>query len=219
MLACPDLKRTRKLADTYDFSMVVDETIAHAVKFYFLPFADVVISNLTKIFSGECNVMGGGAILNPEGRHYQGLKRAFDASHEDNHRARDVMFMGRNSRNFVVQIQRINENVKVICEILRAHPLVKEVYYRKYSPTRRMMVTAAPTGGYGGLLLFTFQQKEHAIPFFRSDRDCERPESRGQLPLDFALYMCFSHNLGSWIGWRRLECRQICCALALESRM
>ncbi|PMD56122.1 PLP-dependent transferase [Hyaloscypha bicolor E] len=167
MLKCPDLKRIRKLADTYDFGVVVDETIGNFINVHVLPHADVVVSSLTKIFSGDCNVMGGCAILNPEGRYYQHLKSAFEADYEDNYWAEDIMFMERNSRDFVTRIERINDNAEAICNILQAHPLVKEVYYPKYSPTRQFYDDCrTPTGGYGGLLSFTFHKKDHAVAFF-----------------------------------------------------
>ncbi|KAB8255646.1 pyridoxal phosphate-dependent transferase [Aspergillus pseudonomiae] len=167
MLKCPDLKRIKQLADTYDFGVVVDETIANSINVHVLPYADVVVSSLTKIFSGDCNVMGGSAILNPEGRYYQQLKSAFASDYEDNYWAEDVMFMERNSRDFATRIKKINDNAETICTLLQAHPLVKDVYYPKYSRTKKFYDECrTPTGGYGGLLSFTFHKKAHAVAFF-----------------------------------------------------
>ena len=163
MLKCPDLKRIRKLADEYDFGVVVDETIGNFINVHVLPYADVVVSSLTKIFSGECNVMGGSAILNPKGRYYQSLKRILDAEFEDNYWAEDIMFMERNSRHFVSRIERINDNAEVICNLLEAHPLIKTVYYPKHNPFYDDCRT--PNGGYGGLLSFEFQATAQAIAF------------------------------------------------------
>ena len=59
LLRCADLPRLRKLADKYDFLIVVDETIGNLVNFEVLPYADVVVSSLSKVFSGDSNVMGG----------------------------------------------------------------------------------------------------------------------------------------------------------------
>jgi cystathionine gamma-synthase len=78
--------------------------------------------------------MGGSAILNPEGRYYQHLKRAFEADCENNYWAEDIMFMERNSRDFVTRIERINDNAEAICNVLQAH-LVKDVYYPKGTVT------------------------------------------------------------------------------------
>lgn len=59
LLKSPDLRRIRSLATVYDFAVVVDETIGNFMNVHVLPYADVVVSSLTKVFSGDSNVMGG----------------------------------------------------------------------------------------------------------------------------------------------------------------
>ncbi len=59
LLRSPDLKRLRALADEYGFLIVVDETIGNFVNVEVASWADIVVSSLTKVFSGETNVMGG----------------------------------------------------------------------------------------------------------------------------------------------------------------
>ena len=58
-LCTPDLPRLRALADLYHFPIIIDETIGHHLNVQVLPFADIVVSSLTKIFSGLGNVLGG----------------------------------------------------------------------------------------------------------------------------------------------------------------
>ena len=59
LLRSPDLSRLRTLADKYDFLIIVDDSIGNFVNVETLPFADMVATSLTKIFSGDSNVMGG----------------------------------------------------------------------------------------------------------------------------------------------------------------
>lgn len=59
LLKSPDLARLRILADRYDFALVVDETVGNFMNVKVLPYADVIVSSLTKVFSGDSNVMGG----------------------------------------------------------------------------------------------------------------------------------------------------------------
>ena len=59
LLSSPNLERIRSLANRYDFAVVVDETIGNIMNIHILPYADVVVSSLTKVFSGDSNVMGG----------------------------------------------------------------------------------------------------------------------------------------------------------------
>lgn len=60
LLRTPDLERIRSLANKYDFCVVVDESVGNFINVNVLPYADVVVSSLTKVFSGDSNVMGGG---------------------------------------------------------------------------------------------------------------------------------------------------------------
>ncbi|APA14151.1 hypothetical protein SS1G_11000 [Sclerotinia sclerotiorum 1980 UF-70] len=195
MLNCPDLKRIRALADKYDFAVVIDETIGNFINVHVLPYADIVVSSLTKIFSGECNVMGGSAIFNTSGKYYQSLKAVARTEYEDNYWAEDVMFMERNSRHFVSRIEKINDNAEVICDILRSHPLVKSIYYPKYNASRTFYDDfRTPNGGYGGLLSFTFKEKPQAVAFYDKIETAKGPS----LGTNFTLtspYVILAHYL------------------------
>ncbi len=59
LLRSADLPRLRMLADKYDFLVMVDETIGNFANVEVLPYADIVVSSLSKVFSGDANVMGG----------------------------------------------------------------------------------------------------------------------------------------------------------------
>lgn len=59
LCSTPDLHRIRALADRFHFAVVCDETIGTFVNVDVLPFVDIVVTSLTKSFSGACNVMAG----------------------------------------------------------------------------------------------------------------------------------------------------------------
>jgi cystathionine gamma-synthase len=167
LLKSPDLLRIRELADKYDFAVVVDESVGNFINVNVLSHADVVVSSLTKAFSGDSNVMGGSAVLNPHGRLYRSLKKTLDAEYEDNYWAEDAVFMERNSRDFISRIERINLSSEAIAQQLHDSPIVKTVYYPKYSPSRAHYDRwRNPGGGYGGLLSVTFREVEQAVAFF-----------------------------------------------------
>ncbi|KAJ5937466.1 hypothetical protein N7454_004766 [Penicillium verhagenii] len=167
LLKTPDLKRIRALADQYDFAVVVDETISNFLNINVLPYADIVASSLTKVFSGDSNVMGGSAILNPHGQYYQKLKETYAQDYEDIYWAEDALFLERNSRDFVSRIDKINCTSEEVTAMLKASPLIKEVYYPKYSPTRPLYDSLRnPKGGYGGLFSVTFHSNAEAIAFY-----------------------------------------------------
>ncbi|KAF2169532.1 hypothetical protein M409DRAFT_64646 [Zasmidium cellare ATCC 36951] len=169
LLKTPDLKRLRTLADKYQFAIVIDETIGNFLNVHVLPHADIVVSSLTKIFSGDSNVMGGAMILNPRSKWYSNLKQVLAEEYEDNQFEEDSVYLERNSRDFVDRIQRVNHNAEAIVDVLRNHNRVKQVNYPKYSPTKEFYdACRLPEGGYGGLLSATFHSVEDAAIFYDS---------------------------------------------------
>ena len=154
-----NLPRLRALADKYDFLVVIDETIGNFMNVNVLPYADIVASSLTKVFSGDSNVMGGwyvvpsllalfdvnqiftaSLILNPKGRHYAGLTKHLSTTYEDLYFDEDALFLERNSRDFKQRIKKIDTNAEIICDHLRSRSVsggassavIKKVFYPKW---------------------------------------------------------------------------------------
>ncbi|KAG6875791.1 hypothetical protein C0992_002303, partial [Termitomyces sp. T32_za158] len=140
LLRSANLPRLRAIADKYDFLIVIDETVGNFVNVEVLPYADIVVSSLSKVFSGVANVMGGSLVLNPRGKHYAALKKYMDAHFEDIYYDEDAIYMERNSRDFQRRIRIIDENTNAVCDFLRARSVtggvsssvLKEVFYPKY---------------------------------------------------------------------------------------
>ncbi|KAF8830478.1 pyridoxal phosphate-dependent transferase [Lentinula edodes] len=182
LLRSADLPRLRALADQYDFLIVIDETIGNFINVEVLPFADIVVSSLTKVFSGSSNVMGGSLVLNPKGRHYTILRCHLDSNYEDTYFDQDAIFMERNSRDFQRRIKVIDINTEAICDFLYSrsqaagvpNAVIKDVAYPKYTTpahyaARRIKANAqtdAEQGGYGGLFSVTFTSSSASHAFF-----------------------------------------------------
>lgn len=167
LLRSPDLKGIRRLADLYGFLVVVDETVGNYINVDVLREADIVVSSLTKIFSGDSNVMGGSLVLNSKSSRYENLKDILANQYEDNVWAEDAIYMERNSRDFVSRIERINTNAEAMTGDLQRSPLIKNVYYPKLNPSKHFYDTfKTQSGGYGGLFSVTFHEPRHAQIFF-----------------------------------------------------
>lgn len=194
LLRSADLPRLRALADKYDFLIVVDETIGNFVNVDVLPYADVVVSSLSKIFSGVANVMGGSLVLNPKGRHYEKLKAYMDSNFEDVYYDEDAIYMERNSRDFWRRIRIIDANAEAVCGFLRSRsaaggtPLgvIKEVFYPKFITRRHFEHCRVKprtndkdgkymAGGFGGLFSLTFTSDIAAHAFFDALPCCKGP--------------------------------------------
>ncbi|KAF3926708.1 hypothetical protein ABW21_db0204361 [Orbilia brochopaga] len=171
LLKSPNLGKLRELADKYKFVIVVDETIGNFINVDILPYADILVSSLTKIFSGDSNVMGGSCIINPNMPYYQELSKIAADTLEDNYWVEDAIFMERNSRDFASRALRINKSAEALADLfLRMQPnIVKRVYYPKYDDSRENYERyKCKGGGYGGLLSVTFFATDYAIKFFDS---------------------------------------------------
>lgn len=232
LLKSPNLARLRELADKYNFLIVVDETIGSFMNIDILPMADVVVSSLTKAFSGETNVMGGSIILNPEGRHYEDLRDYIVDTYEDSYWFEDAIFMERNSRDFCSRIKKVNETTEAICDYFymmsetngRGNGVIKEVFYPKYSTKDNYTARKREGGGYGGLFSLTFgsskntqeRNGEIARVFFDNLNLAAGPS----LGCNFTLASCYAilahYTELDWIESYGVDRNLIRCSIGLE---
>lgn len=169
LLKTPNLKRIRALADKFKFAVVVDETVGNFLNISVLEYADIVVSSLTKIFSGDSNVMGGSLILNASAPMYATLKKYFDDEYEDNYWAEDALYLERNSRDFETRSHKLNENAAAVVDLLTSDPLISQVYYPSLAESKKYYdEIKTPGGGYGGLISFLFHDSSDAITFFNA---------------------------------------------------
>ena len=197
LLRSADLPRIRRLADKYDFCVVIDETVGNFVNVEVLPYADLVVSSLTKVFSGDCNVMSGSLVLNPQSKHADALRAVLSANYLDIFWMEDAIFLERNSRDFVARIARIDKNAEAVADYMyaqsraggQADSVLMCAYYPKYvtrehyETCRRHepyddRVGSARQGGFGGLLSVEFVTQAAARAFYDA-LECAKGPSLG----------------------------------------
>ncbi|KAM6493605.1 Pyridoxal phosphate-dependent transferase [Amanita muscaria] len=214
LLRSPNLPRLRALADKYDFLMVIDDTLGNFVNVDVLPYADIVVTSLSKIFSGNANVMGGSLVLNPNGHHYNALAAYMTAHYEDTYYDEDAICMEQNSRDLQQRIKIIDTNAEALCDFLRSHSVaagaaktvIKEVFYPKYktpenyercrktiSNHNASLSSSNEVGGYGGLFSITFISNAASRAFYES-LDCFRAPSLGTNFTLAVLYTILAHH-------------------------
>ncbi|ORY27448.1 pyridoxal phosphate-dependent transferase [Naematelia encephala] len=212
LLRTPDLIRIRQLADEYGFVVVVDETIGNLINVEIVQFADIVVSSLSKIFSGDANVMGGSLIVNPNSAHYDALYSVLKDDYEDIYYPEDAVYMERNSRDYRNRIGRVNDNAYDLCEYLYSRSLddkssssssvdgkvIKKVYYPRYeTPEMYEQARRKPClgkGGYGGLFSLTFTTIEASTAFFNT-LGCAKGPSLGTSFTLASPYTILAHYL------------------------
>ncbi|AQZ18375.1 STR2 (YJR130C) and YML082W [Zygosaccharomyces parabailii] len=181
LLKMGDLLELKELANSYGFYIVVDETAGGFVNIDVLPHADIVCSSLTKIFSGDSNVIAGSVVLNPRSKLYPFAQTFMQQSYEDCLWCEDALCLERNSRDFVARTLKVNHNTERLLEkvlLPQEGKLFKKIYYPSTtSPETKRNYDAVrcQDGGYGGLFSLTFFSEKAAKVFFNSLQLCKGP--------------------------------------------
>ncbi|KAI9505029.1 Cystathionine gamma-synthase [Coemansia spiralis] len=181
LLKTADVPRLHALAARYNVALVVDETIGSFPNVDVLSWADIVVSSLTKVFSGDSNVMGGSIVLNPNRPLYEHLRTAMSTAYEDLLWCEDAIFLERNSRDFMKRVPKINCNALAVAELLQASSKVSCVRYPKFTLPENYAKIMRPgsTTGYGGLLSVEFVGGEDASRLFYDHLYCCKGPSLG----------------------------------------
>lgn len=170
MLQSPDLTRLHALSRRHNFALVVDDTIGTYASLSLLRACDVLCTSLTKMFSGQCNVMGGAVTLSPASPFYEGLRGVLAARSAEVEGAwfwEDVLVMERNGRDFVERVRRASRNAEAVAGALRRSRVVKEVYYPLGAETQGVYDEyRVEGGGYGYMLSVKFERLEQAVAFY-----------------------------------------------------
>ncbi|KAF2623212.1 cystathionine gamma-synthase [Macroventuria anomochaeta] len=177
LLRTVDLQRIRHLADTYGFVVVVDETIGSFANVDVAGIADVIVTSLTKSFSGNANVMAGSIILNPSSPFYALLKQSLDSTYVNELFGADSRVLEYNSRKFLARAAIMNRNAQHLVSVLgsfagTSSSTLTHIYYpstcwsRENYEARMRTATAEFVSGYGGLFTLEFESVVAAATFF-----------------------------------------------------
>jgi len=158
LLTMPDLEQLRSLADEYQFVLVIDDTLSACINANVLPLADVVVTSLTKYFSGYGDVLAGCVTLNPKGPQADWLRRNLNQHFEELLIDADVEVLERNSRDVRERVTVINHNANVLADRLSHHSLVDRVYHPS------LFSSSAEITGHGGLLSLVLKRPETSTP-------------------------------------------------------
>lgn len=154
LLRTVDLERLSGVLRAHGVPLVVDNTLGTWADIDVQPFADVVVTSLTKYFSGRCDAMGGSVALMPHSPHYGWLKPALESREQLLYPADAEVLLG-NAAGFESRMQRINHNGLALAQFLQRHDAVDQVFYSFGDPAYEAI--RKPHGGYGGLLSFTLK--------------------------------------------------------------
>ncbi|KAI9593097.1 pyridoxal phosphate-dependent transferase, partial [Syncephalis fuscata] len=173
LLMSPNVRRLSALADKFNIPLLIDATVGGFSNSQLLPFIDVMIVSLSKLFSGECDLLAGSLIVNTTRPHGARLQHALNVDdgtgrpgYEDTMWWQDVLVLERNSRTFMERDARINHTAEIVCDYLYNHPKVAKFYYPKYVDREMYDSYKKPNGGYGCLLSLNLHTPEASRAFY-----------------------------------------------------
>ena len=169
LLRTPDLAKLRVLADEYNFPIVCDDSIVGCANVDVLQEggADIVVSSLTKQFSGSNNAMGGSLVLNSRTKMHAQLHTRMHRDYQHLLWHEDAAVLLNGSSDLEARAAASNTNALNLVEMLAAHPTVKRVYHPSlettdlYDSWRREGTT-----GYGSLFSLVLKEKANAQVFY-----------------------------------------------------
>ncbi|KAG5930108.1 hypothetical protein E4U53_002300 [Claviceps sorghi] len=187
LLQTVDLDRMRRLADRYGFVLIVDDTIGCSANVDVLGVADMVVTSLTKSFSGYADVMGGSIALNPRSRYHERLRAALAAGYCCRLYGSDAIKLEANSRDMLARCAIMNSNALRLVSFLERfaldpkHPLT-QVYHPSTSTWSRLNyearmrpATAEFEPGYGSVFTLEFDTVASSERFFNALDVCKGP--------------------------------------------
>ncbi|KAF5534598.1 cystathionine gamma-synthase [Fusarium mexicanum] len=196
-----DTKRLKELSEEYGFFLIVDDTISGFANVDVLSSSDVLLSSLTKSFSGYANVMGGSIVLNPTSPHYHNLRALFKESHHNELFSSDAKVLLSNSKDLLERTKILNRNALAMANFLsRASsapdsPVVNVQHPSQlgsksnYDAILRRATPELPEPGYGCLLTVEFSTVEAATAFYDRAGFYPSPHLGGHVTIMFAYNM------------------------------
>jgi len=146
-----DLVELSTLARRYQVPLIVDDTPATYANVQVFPHADILVTSLTKAFSGEGDVMAGALVMHGGSAFMADFSAYMVDQYEDMFWDEDAVVLERNSRDFEARVGQSNETAELLCEWLVDQPAVAQVFYPKFTMPGVYNRLLRPGGGYGSL--------------------------------------------------------------------
>ncbi|KAK6226980.1 cystathionine gamma-synthase [Colletotrichum tabaci] len=178
LLASIDIGRLGKLAEKHGFMIVLDDTVGSFANIDVLSEADILVSSLTKSFSGYANVMGGSTVLNPLSPHYPALSSLWYETYHNELYVGDAEVLLSNSDDYLPRTAILNRNAAAMAKHLHAHakdpstPVARVLYpsllpdYEVYRARLRKPTPELPEPAAGCLMSVEFDSVAAARAFY-----------------------------------------------------
>lgn len=176
VLISTDLEALRRIADRHRFPIIIDDTIAMWTNVDLLRTADVLVTSLTKWFTGRGDVMLGSLVINPASAFAPLLRELLEEEADDVIWGGSVVVAEDLSRDADQRIRKSSESALRLADWLRNHPAVETVYYPAFQDRDRFDRFRRPNEGFGGLFSFVLRDPARtSARFYNAVELCKGP--------------------------------------------
>jgi cystathionine gamma-synthase len=166
LLGSPPLQAVSDVAARHRVPVIVDDTISTYANVNPLPACDLVVTSLTKFFTGRGDVMAGAIVLNPKRPLAGPLRAALEAEFEDAIWGGDALVMDAYSVDFVERMRKTNATTAALTTWLREQPAVADVFYPLFRDRAHYDAFKRPGAGYSGLFSLVLKHPERTSAAF-----------------------------------------------------
>lgn len=229
LLRTPDFSRLRRMTIRYRTIVIVDETIGGFANVDLLCAADVLVTSLTKSFSGYSNVMGGSVVLNPSSAFYPALKKIIQSSYRNDYYVADALQLEINSRDFLSRTTKVNTTTMALVMFFRHlvsdpscaitavyHPSTCWSLENYHNCMRPRTEDFEP--GYGGLFTLEFASVTAAKIFFDASELHKGPSLGANVTLLQPYVQTVFHKEKAWAARHGLKESIVRVSVGLEDQ-
>lgn len=158
LVQTPDIERLSALCQRHGVARVFDPSVAGIVNVNVLPYADVVVSSLTKYAAWQGDVMIGALAIN-KGSLFSEAIAAKVGRHLELPYPRDLSRLAMQIGEMPGIAARVNANAAEIAAYLENHPKVRRVFHPHSGPSSEHFARLARSNGsLGGIITFELEK-------------------------------------------------------------
>ena len=141
-----DVKRIHAAVRRAGGMLMVDPSIASVYNVNVLPYADILVTSLTKYAAHEGDVMIGALALNPDSPHYGDLVLRTSSFYQPPY-GRDLSRLAAQMKKAPEVVAQMNANARKLADYLIGHSAVKKVYFAGHAAHFDKVAQGAKSSG------------------------------------------------------------------------
>lgn len=154
LIQSPDLPLLRELADRHGARLILDPSVASIWSVDLLPYADILVSSLTKYAAHEGDVIAGLVVLNPSGADAAELRRRLQAVVQPIYH-RDMARLAVQLPSAAAATARMEAGLREVVRFLESRPEVRAIHWSRAARTGANFARVARDDrACGGMLSF-----------------------------------------------------------------